>query len=82
MVITFDEHFEICLLVGTVCAQTAHLQATLGRSDGLTLSGHVVFSTAEIVLGNCAELQFQRLLDSQTGYNELTVEPVKAETDL
>ena len=60
---------------------------TLGRSDGSTLSGHVVgdfdvFSTAEIVLGNCAELQFQRLFDSETGYNELTVEPVKAETDL
>jgi predicted DNA-binding protein with PD1-like motif len=32
-----------------------------------------IFSTAELVLGNCTELQFDRIFDQETGYNELTV---------
>jgi predicted DNA-binding protein with PD1-like motif len=49
----------------------AHLHITLGRSDGSTLSGHVVgdlniFSTAEVVLGHCPELRFDREHDQES----------------
>merc|ERR1712141_372371 len=59
---TLDEHFEICSLVGTITNDgsqlSSHLHTTLSRNDGSTVGGHVVsdmivFTTAEIVLGNC-----------------------------
>ena len=40
-VVTFEEHFEICSLVGTLSAG-GHLHIVLGRADGSTLAGHVV----------------------------------------
>merc|ERR1712126_511605 len=55
---TLDEHFEICSMVGTISKDGTHLHTTLSRNDGSTVGGHVisdmiVFTTAEIVLGNC-----------------------------
>ena len=57
---------------------SVHLHITLGRSDGSSLSGHVVgdlliFSTAEVVLGECLELKFDRKMDEATGYKELVI---------
>ena len=76
---TFDEHFEICSLVGTLSGSAGHLHIVLGRADGSTVSGHVVgdceiFTTAEIVIGECADLTFTRPHDQRTGFDELQVE--------
>ena len=71
------EFLEICSLVGTVCADGAHLHATLGRADGSALAGHVlsltVQTTAEVVLGEAEGLQFARERDASTGFRELVV---------
>ena len=76
---TFNEHFEICSLVGTLSGSAGHLHIVLGRADGSTLSGHVVgdcevFTTAEVVIGECADAVFNRTMDKRTGFDELSVE--------
>merc|ERR1712233_146115 len=76
---TFDEHFEICSLVGTLSGEGGHLHTVLGRADGSTLSGHVVgdmvvFTTAEVVIGECRDAVFTRPHDIHTGFDELKVE--------
>jgi len=77
-VVTYDEHFEICSLVGTL-ASSGHLHIVLGREDGSSLAGHVVgdlvvFTTAEVVIGECQNAIFGREHDSATGFDELKVE--------
>ena len=39
---TFDEHFEICSMVGTISKDGTHLHTTLSRNDGSTVGGHVI----------------------------------------
>ena len=76
----FNEHMEICSLVGTFSKDgKSHLHTVLGRKDGTTLAGHVmhqfeVWTTAEIVLGVAPSLTFTRELDCTTSYNELLIE--------
>ena len=54
-----------------------HLHVCLSDAHGHTVGGHVmslrVFTTAEIVLGECEQLAFSRPFDPQTGYGELEV---------
>ncbi len=50
------------------------------RADGTALAGHVVgdlvvFTTAEVVLGECGGAEFSRQMDQRTGFEELVVEP-------
>eukprot|EP00090_Calanus_glacialis_P005233 TRINITY_DN14044_c0_g1_i1.p1 TRINITY_DN14044_c0_g1~~TRINITY_DN14044_c0_g1_i1.p1 ORF type:complete len:151 (-),score=55.52 TRINITY_DN14044_c0_g1_i1:78-530(-) len=76
---TYDEHFEICSLVGTLSGEGGHLHIVLGKDDGSTISGHVVgdmvvFTTAEIVIGECKDAVFTRPFDQKTGFDELKVE--------
>ena len=69
--------FEICSLVGTLGAGAApHLHVSLFDGEGAALGGHVlegctVHTTAEIVLGECAQLAFTRPADAETTYDEL-----------
>merc|ERR1712156_593301 len=89
---TLEEHFEITSLVGTISQDGTHLHTTLSRNDGTTVGGHVisdmiVFTTAEIMLGNCesmatigdksdqsrGEIVFKRPFDAQTGFDELQI---------
>ena len=77
-VVTYEEHFEICSLVGTLSGQAGHLHVVLGREDGSTLSGHLVgdcqiFTTAEVVIGECEQAVFSRPHDVHTGFDELQV---------
>ncbi|XP_059094894.1 bifunctional protein GlmU-like isoform X1 [Tigriopus californicus] len=84
---TFNEHFEITSLVGTFSSELlegceCHLHITLGRADGSTLSGHlvgdaIIFTTAEVVLGECTDAVFTREFDEATGFDELVVKPRK-----
>ena len=81
-VIELAQKFEICSLVGTLGLDahdgySKHLHVTLADAEGRCIGGHVisltVFTTAEVVLGECLELQFAREQDDRTGFPELRV---------
>ena len=67
---------EIVSLVGTISGG-GHLHVSLADSTGKLLGGHLleltVDTTAEIVIGDCSSLSFDRVLDDTTGFHELTV---------
>ena len=73
-----DQRFEIVSLVGTLNANSCHVHISIADSCGALLGGHlldgcVVFTTAEIVLGECRGYRFDRVLDHATGFPELDV---------
>lgn len=71
--------FEICSLSGTLSADGGtHLHMSLADLDGRMIGGHlllgcVIHTTAEIVLAELTDLQFERIPDESTGYRELYV---------
>ncbi|WP_235184131.1 PPC domain-containing DNA-binding protein [Hymenobacter sp. IS2118] len=72
-------HFEIVSLVGTLSTNGSHLHLAVADSTGRTIGGHlldgcVVYTTAEIVLGELPALEFRREPDPTFGYRELVVE--------
>ncbi|KAL3873438.1 hypothetical protein ACJMK2_036556 [Sinanodonta woodiana] len=74
---TLKGHFEIVSLVGTLAGE-GHLHASLSDGNGTVVGGHVfgdflVYTTAEVVIGNCPNVQFSREIDEDTGYDELVV---------
>nr|WP_230688363.1 PPC domain-containing DNA-binding protein [Hymenobacter jeongseonensis] len=73
-------HFEIVSLVGTLSTNGSHLHLAVADSTGRTIGGHlldgcVVYTTAEIVVGELPALEFRRETDSTFGYKELEVYP-------
>ena len=73
--------FELLSLQGTLSPAGIHLHATIADATGQVLGGHVdngciIYTTAEIVIGNCADQQFLRVMDEQTGYLELAIQPL------
>jgi predicted DNA-binding protein with PD1-like motif len=75
---TFEQKFEIVSLVGTLSTDGVHLHVSLSDQDGKTTGGHlvsgcIVYTTAEIVIGEARDLIFTRELDEQTGYKELRI---------
>lgn len=71
-------HFEIVSLVGTVSVHGSHLHVSVSDSTGQTIGGHLlgenlVFTTAEIVLGESKQLIFTREEDGTTPWKELQV---------
>ena len=78
---TYQGHFEIVSLVGTLSVHGSHLHLAVADETGRTLGGHLldgcrVYTTAEIVLGALPALVFRREPDPTFGYNELTIGPV------
>ncbi|KAI0227630.1 hypothetical protein LSAT2_021895 [Lamellibrachia satsuma] len=78
-VTTFKEYFEILSLTGTVSGDNGHLHVSLGDKDGHVVGGHVigdmlVYTTAEVVLGECNDVAFERVFDEKTGFDELVIE--------
>lgn len=76
---SLDGKFEIVSLVGTLSAG-GHLHASLANDRGEVLGGHVlgemvVYTTAEVVIGECSDLVYSRELDKRTGFKELVVSP-------
>jgi len=74
----FTGRFEIVSLVGTLSLSGLHLHLAIADENGQTLGGHVmpgclIYTTAEIVVGALSGLEFQRLVDDQTGYRELAI---------
>jgi uncharacterized protein len=75
-----DGPFEIVSLVGSLSGGSDHLHISLSDKDGRVIGGHVmgdlyVFTTAEIVMGECQQLVFDREHDPSTGFPELIVRP-------
>ena len=69
---------EVVSLSGTFSADGCHLHAGLSDADGRMIGGHVlpgctVRTTAEVVLGLTDAVAFNRPLDPETGYAELSV---------
>ncbi|GGG30223.1 hypothetical protein GCM10011378_03590 [Hymenobacter glacieicola] len=76
----YHGHFEIVSLVGTLSVNGSHLHLAVADSTGRTIGGHLlngslVYTTAELVIGELPELDFRREPDPTYGYRELTVYP-------
>ncbi len=72
--------FEIVSLVGCADPPRGHLHLCVADETGATIGGHlmdgcVVYTTAEVVLGELPDVTFRRELDPTYGYKELVVEP-------
>jgi predicted DNA-binding protein with PD1-like motif len=79
-----EGHFEIVSLSGTLTRDGAHLHVAFADSTGATFGGHLmegtkVYTTAEIVLGELADVTFAREPDSTYGYRELVPLPRSAQ---
>lgn len=75
-------HFEIVSLVGTFSQNSSHIHISISDGSGKTIGGHLLdgnltYTTAEIVIGNQTQLEFDRITDSTYGYKELEVKPIK-----
>jgi len=72
--------FELLSLQGTLSIHGMHLHMAIADSQGNTLGGHVtsgciIYTTAEIIIGECEDLIFLRTPDEQTGFLELDIQP-------
>ncbi len=70
--------FEIVSLVGTVSVNGSHLHIAISDGDGHTIGGHLlegnlIYTTAEIVLGQSRAMAFHRAEDKDTGWRELNI---------
>jgi len=77
----YEDKFEIVSLTGTLCPDGVHLHLSISDGHGQTLGGHLqdgslVRTTAELVIGELADVVFTRPLDPETGYDELVVTAV------
>lgn len=72
---------EITSLVGTLAKSSgSHLHLTIADEDGLARGGHlmdgsIVYTTAEIAIGQLPDVRFAREEDPTYGYDELVVHP-------
>lgn len=76
----YEDFYEILSLVGTLGPDGPHLHISLADGRGQTIGGHLqdgslIYTTAEIVLGELEELTFRRPIDPETTYDELVIEP-------
>ena len=71
--------FEILALSGTLSIHGIHLHIALADAQGTTIGGHllngnIIYTTAEIIIGEAPHLVFTRVTDAATGYTELSVQ--------
>lgn len=76
--VELDGHFEIVSLTGTLSRHGSHYHIAIADGCGRTIGAHLlegcrVYTTAEIVIGVIADVNFLRTLDVQTGYPELEI---------
>lgn len=73
-----DEPMEIVSLNGTVSAKRCHLHAAFSKEDLSTVGGHlvsgcIVNTTCEAVIGILDGVRFDTEFDEETGYDELVI---------
>jgi uncharacterized protein len=71
-------HFEIASLTGTLSTDGNHIHISISDETGKTTGGHLlagnlIYTTAEIVIGELVDLEFKRETDSTFGYKELKI---------
>jgi predicted DNA-binding protein with PD1-like motif len=75
----YDGSFEIVSLVGTIAQDGgAHLHMAISDANGQVMGGHlkegsIVHTTVELVIANDSGLTFKRVLDDDTGFDELQI---------
>ena len=74
----YDGHFEIVSITGTVSIHGSHLHISASDGDGETIGGHlvsgcVIYTTAEIVIGIFDDVVYKREFSEDSGYDELVV---------
>ncbi|RYG47714.1 DNA-binding protein, partial [archaeon] len=74
-------HFEIVSLTATLSRDGVHAHICLADGEGRTFGGHVmrgclVYTTAELVIGEATDVVFTRPIDPRTTYDELAVAPL------
>jgi predicted DNA-binding protein with PD1-like motif len=82
---TFEGHFEIVSLTGTLSINGSHYHISISDPSGRTIGGHLVsgcliYTTAEIVIGVLPGYRFTRPVDPQTTFDELLVQHLKGES--
>ncbi|MBD1832801.1 DNA-binding protein [Cyanobacteria bacterium FACHB-472] len=75
-----NDKFEILSLNGTLATTGIHLHIAISDKQGKTIGGHldngcIIYTTAEIIIGESENFTFLRTLDEQTGYQELEILP-------
>ncbi|GAA4467172.1 DNA-binding protein [Nibrella saemangeumensis] len=75
---TYNGHFEIVSLVGTLSTNGSHIHLSVSDSTGRTVGGHLlegckVYTTAELVIGVLPDVVYSREPDPTYGYKELVV---------
>ncbi len=74
----YEDKFEIVSLVGTLSNDGPHLHISLSDGTGRTIGGHLqpgnlIYTTAEIVIGELGDKVFSRPIDPETTYDELEI---------
>lgn len=75
---TLEGKFEILSLNGTLSTSGIHLHIAIADCEGKTIGGHLtegclIYTTAEIVIGESDEFVFSRETDAETGFLELEI---------
>ncbi len=79
---TYQGHFEIVSLVGTLSVNGSHVHLSVSDSTGRTIGGHLldgckIYTTAELLIGVMPSLTYIREPDPTFGYRELVVRKKK-----
>ena len=78
-----EECYEIVSLVGSISCDRCHVHICLSDKEGKTLGGHlmrdgnIVFTTAEIVIGELSNLEFSEEKCEKSGWPELKIKQNK-----
>lgn len=79
-----EGHFEIVSLVGTISTNGTHLHLSVADEDGKVIGGHlkegsIITTTAEVVICYDESIAFERVMDKETGFEELSIKLNSAE---
>jgi uncharacterized protein len=75
----YQGHFEIVSLSGIMSVYGSHYHIAFADTTGQTLGGHLltgslIYTTVEIVIGLLPQYRFRREPDPTTGFKELLIE--------
>jgi predicted DNA-binding protein with PD1-like motif len=81
----FSDKLEILSLNGTFSRRGGHFHITVSDKNGRVSGGHlmdgcIIYTTAEIVVGEAPGIEFRRAEDIETGYKELKITPLSDHT--
>lgn len=76
-----EECYEIVSITGTVSSTDVHIHISVSDNSGKTIGGHlkdgtIVDTTCEVVIYELTDYVFDRELDKETGYDELSIKKI------